>query len=148
MIEITNVDKFIEDWNEMAKDSDIDVIYIYTHGKPTTWIFEENSSTNAMSISGKNSSDEEITSFSSLESVSINGKMEIYSCNAGHLYTYNKYGKNVASVISDIVSGNIYAYDGNVSFGRLFHINNYEDRLSHKQTSYWKWNKEDKTKTK
>lgn len=69
--------------------------------------------------------------------------MNIYGCNSGNLSTYFRYDANIASELSKIVSGDVYAYDGNVGFGPTWtrpfsKYGEYEDRLSNIQKSYIK----------
>ena len=69
--------------------------------------------------------------------------MNIYGCNSGNLSTYFIAGSNIASELSKIVSGDVYAYDGNVAFGPTWtrpfsKYGEYEDRLSNIQKSYIK----------
>lgn len=69
--------------------------------------------------------------------------INIYGCNSGNLSQYINNKSNITSALSKIVSGDVYAYDGNVAFGptwsRPFRkYGKYEDRLSNIQKGYIK----------
>ncbi len=62
-------------------------------------------------------------------------------CNSGNLSEYVRNNANIASKLSKKVSGDVYAYDGNVAFGQTWSrpfkkYGKYEDRLSNIQKSY------------
>lgn len=44
--------------------------------------------------------------------------VNIYGCNSGNLSEYVRNNANIASKLSKKVSGDVYAYDGNVAFGQ------------------------------
>ena len=80
-----------------------------------------------------------ICDLKSKDIVSVN----IYGCNSGNLSQYINNKSNIASALSKIVGGDVYAYDGNVAFGptwsRSFRkYGKYEDRLSNIQKGYIK----------
>ena len=69
--------------------------------------------------------------------------VNIYGCNSGNLSEYVRNNANIASKLSKKVSGDVYAYDGNVAFGTTWSnpfkkYGKYEDRLSNIQTGYIK----------
>jgi hypothetical protein len=122
MVPVSSVVDFVNGWNGMGKVNgepvDINTIAIYSHGNQRCLILESGSSTNAISINGENSAGEEIRNINTLESKEIR-ELNLLSCNGGHLLTYYQEGENLGSVLSQkVVNGNVYAYDGNVSFGK------------------------------
>ena len=122
MLPISDVKSFENGWKGMGnvdgKLVDINYVMIYTHGNQRSMIFESGSSTNAMSVNGKNSSGGKIGNINFLQEKKIK-ELNLLSCNAGNLLTYYNEGENLASVLSKrVVNGNTYAYDGNVSFGK------------------------------
>ena len=146
MIPIVNANDFVDGWNHMGMTPDgianIEDVEIYTHSNETTFIFIDNTETEALSISGKNKSGKAIKGISDLSYKEIE-TLNIYGCNSGNLSTYFIAGSNIASGLSKIVSGDVYAYDGNVAFGPTWtrpfsKYGEYEDRLSNIQKSYIK----------
>ena len=146
MIPIANANDFVDGWNHMGMTPDgianIEDVEIYTHSNETTFIFIDNTETEALSISGKNKSGKAIKGISDLSYKEIE-TLNIYGCNSGNLSTYSIAGSNIASGLSKIVSGDVYAYDGNVAFGPTWtrpfsKYGEYEDRLSNIQKSYIK----------
>ena len=146
MIPIANANDFVDGWNHMGMTPDgianIEDVEIYTHSNETTFIFIDNTETEALSISGKNKSGKAIKGISDLSYKEIEN-LNIYGCNSGNLSTYFIAGSNIASELSKIVSGDVYAYDGNVAFGPTWtrpfsKYGEYEDRLSNIQKSYIK----------
>lgn len=146
MIPIANANDFVDGWNHMGMTPDgianIEDVEIYTHSNETTFIFIDNTETEALSISGKNKSGKAIKGISDLSYKEIE-TLNIYGCNSGNLSTYFIAGSNIASGLSKIVSGDVYAYDGNVAFGPTWtrpfsKYGEYEDRLSNIQKSYIK----------
>ena len=146
MIPIANANDFVDGWNHMGMTPDgianIEDVEIYTHSNETTFIFIDNTETEALSISGKNKSGKAIKGISDLSYKEIE-TLNIYGCNSGNLSTYFRYDANIASELSKIVSGDVYAYDGNVGFGPTWtrpfsKYGEYEDRLSNIQKSYIK----------
>ena len=123
MREVNTPDKFIYEWNimgydyEIGKSVDVNKVIIYSHGNDRTLILLDGSSTQALSIDGKNSSGGNIGNLSTLKYKNVN-ELIIMACNAGNIDPYNAGNKNVASVMSTLISGVTYAYDGNVSFGK------------------------------
>lgn len=122
MIPITSVESFEKGWNSMGtihgRDVDINYVVIYTHGKQNAMIFESGSTSNAVSINGRNSNGEQIGDINDLQEKEIKA-LHLLSCNAGNLLTYYDEGENLASAMSKkVINGNTYAYDGNVSFGK------------------------------
>ena len=144
MREVNSVDEFVYEWDIMGYDYDIgqsvsvNKVVIYAHGHENALIFEDGSSTNAISLTGKNRAGDDIANLWYLKKKNIND-LYILSCNAGHLSKYTK-GHNVASAFSCIVSGNVHAYDGNVAFGKGWwdaNVNgNYSSRLSNDQSAF------------
>ena len=63
MIPIANANDFVDGWNHMGMTPDgianIEDVEIYTHSNETTFIFIDNTETEALSISGKNKSGKE-----------------------------------------------------------------------------------------
>lgn len=57
MIPIANANDFVDGWNHMGMTPDgianIEDVEIYTHSNETTFIFIDNTETEALSISGK-----------------------------------------------------------------------------------------------
>lgn len=101
-----------------------------------------NSETEALSITGKNQAGNNIKGIADLASKEMD-VLNIYGCNSGNLSTYINDNSNIASELSKIVSGDVYAYDGNVAFGPtkwqpFKEYGEYEDRLSNRQDSYVK----------
>mgnify|MGYP002440481806 FL=1 len=146
MIPIANANDFVDGWNHLGMTPDgianIEDVEIYTHSNETTFIFIDNTETEALSISGKNKSGKAIKGISDLSYKEIE-TLNIYGCNSGNLSTYFRYDANIASELSKIVSGDVYAYDGNVGFGPTWtrpfsKYGEYEDRLSNIQKSYIK----------
>ena len=123
MFEVNNVDEFSRGWNGMGtvngRTVDINKVVIYVHGNERAMMFENGSSTNAMTINGKNRDGTKDTgNINDLQAKEINS-VSLLSCNGGNVLTYYNEGENLASVFSKkIINGNLYAYDGNVSFGR------------------------------
>ncbi len=123
MREVNDYDTFIYEWNMIGYDYDIaqsvnvNKIVIYCHGNDRTLILEDGSATKALSINGKNSAGYPIGNLSYLEYKYAN-ELYILACNTGNLDPYFAGNANVASIMSQKISGVVYAYDGNVSFGR------------------------------
>ena len=122
MKKIDTVRAFISAWNSIGLDGDensvsVNKVIIYTHSNDRTLILLDGSSTQALSIDGKNSDGKAIGNLSELKYKNIN-ELQLLSCNAGHLDPYYAGNSNVASVMSEKISGVTYAYDGNVAFGR------------------------------
>ena len=122
MKKIDTVRAFISAWNSIGLDGDensvsVNKVIIYTHSSDRTLILLDGSSTQALSIDGKNSDGKAIGNLSELKYKNIN-ELQLLSCNAGHLDPYYAGNSNVASVMSEKISGVTYAYDGNVAFGR------------------------------
>lgn len=118
---INSVDEFTKAWDSIGFDLNgnsvsVNKVIIYTHSNDRTLILLDGSSTQALSIDGKNSAGKEIGDLSKLTYKNIN-ELQLLSCNAGHLDPYFAGNSNVASVMSKRVSGVTYAYDGNVAFG-------------------------------
>ena len=146
MVPVASASDFVDGWNQMGNTSkgiaDIENVEIYTHSNATTFIFQDGSSTEALSISGYNKSKQKINGTSDLPYKDVD-VLNIYGCNAGNLSTYINDKKNIASEFSKLVSGDVYAYDGNVAFGPtewqpFKEYGEYEDRLSNRQDSYVK----------
>lgn len=70
MIPIANANDFVDGWNHMGMTPDgianIEDVEIYTHSNETTFIFIDNTETEALSISGKNKSGKAIKGISDL----------------------------------------------------------------------------------
>ena len=123
MVAINNVKEFTQAWNNIGivedKSVEVNNVVIYAHGNERAIMFENGSSTNAMTVNGRNrDGTKETGDINDLQAKSIK-KVSLLSCNGGNVLTYYNKGENIASVLSKkVVNGNVYAYDGNVSFGR------------------------------
>lgn len=146
MVPIESADDFVNGWNNMGITpdgiADIEDVEIYTHSNATTFIFVDGSETEALSVSGQNSDLQKIKGICDLKSKDI-VSVNIYGCNSGNLSQYINNKSKITSALSKIVSGDVYAYDGNVAFGptwsRPFRkYGKYEDRLSNIQKGYIK----------
>jgi len=143
---ITEVDRFISEWNDMPAYNEraISGIYVFTHGNDRALIFEDGSSTNAISINGRNRAGEAIHALTELNEVELHGVVSLFSCNAGHLETYASLPDgNLASALSLRITGNssVIGYDGNVGFGNFLTArglsDDYTPRLSNDQEGYY-----------
>jgi RHS repeat-associated protein len=119
---VVEADRFVSEWNKMAASEETNNgVYIFTHGSDRALIFENESSTNAMSFDGKNRAGENIRSVSELSEVSVKGSVNLFGCNTGNLTTYynkDSGGQNFASALSLRTGGSsVRAFDGNVGFG-------------------------------
>jgi len=120
----------------------VDTVVIITHGNWRNLILKEGTSTEALSIDGKNSKGDPIGDLRKLEHKSINN-FYLYSCNAGLVEDFylGKDKANVASVLASINDrGYVYAYDGNVGFGIPVIrdiTGNYSARLSYDQDRFY-----------
>ena len=125
---VTNASDFKDLWDQVDDEANQIVnVEVFTHGRPYCLIFREGSSTNALSYNGKNSAGDPTDGdvrdlvFKEIDNLYLN------SCNAGHLDFYNGYNKNdpwwiqgnLASEFSKKVEGNVYGFDGNVSYNFL-----------------------------
>ncbi len=147
MKEVNSSKEFVNAWNSIGKvngkDVSVNSVYIYSHGHDRGIIFENGSSTNAISIDGKNKAGGTVDGhINDLSLKKMNG-LYLMTCNGGHLISYTANGQNLASVISKKVSGGtVYAYDGNISFGTEIIPDKYRKsfaaRLSYKQDSFYK----------
>ena len=146
MVPIESADDFVNGWNNMGITpdgiADIEDVEIYTHSNATTFIFEEGTMTEALSINGYSSEGRKIKGVDDLQDKNVQ-VLNIYGCNSGNLSTYYKYNTNIALELSKIVNGDVYAYDGNVAFGPTWanpfkKYGKYEDRLSNIQKGYIK----------
>ena len=145
MIPVSSVEDFTDGWESMGKvngeEVDINNVEIYTHGNPTTLIFQEGSYTEAINISGKNSKGDKIPKVDDLTEKPIN-ELNIYACNAGNYLEYFHTGTNIAAEFSKKTQGGVtYAFDGNVAFGtpkwKFWEPSTgYEARLSTSQKSF------------
>ncbi|MDD6214127.1 MAG: RHS repeat-associated core domain-containing protein [Firmicutes bacterium] len=122
MKKIDTVKAFTSAWDSIGLDDSgntvsVNKVIIYTHSNDRTLILLDGSSTQALSIDGKNSAGKAIGNLSELKYKYIN-ELQLLSCNAGHLDPYYAGNSNVASVMSKRIAGVTYAYDGNVAFGR------------------------------
>jgi hypothetical protein len=121
---INSVATFKNSWNGMGtvagKKVKINTVVIYCHGNYRAIILQNGSSTNALSINGKNSAGKTIGDIRDLKRKKIID-VQLLTCNGGNLIIYFKQKKNLASVLSKKVQdGVVHAYDGNVSFGKPF----------------------------
>lgn len=126
---VTSAEDFNSLWNQIDENLNENVnVEVFTHGRPYCLIFREGSATNAISYNGKNSTgnstdgDVQKLQFKDIDRLYLN------SCNAGHLDFYHNQGKkvkdpnitwpsgNLASEFSKKISGDVYAFDGNVSY--------------------------------
>ncbi|KEZ91078.1 RHS repeat-associated core domain-containing protein [Lacrimispora celerecrescens] len=143
IMKINNVKSFADAWNGMKGDSDgIDQVFIYSHGNARALILEDGSSTNALSINGKNSAGNTIGDLSKLDQKTMN-QLNLMSCNAGNIdyFLHGPEGTNVASIMAGKnISGSTYAFDGNTAFGKNWFdaaiLGNYSSRLSNDQSSF------------
>ena len=137
---INDLDEFLAAW-DMIDENGAKYVIILSHSNERSLILLEGSSSQALSVDGKNRAGEEIGNLSTLAFKPIQ-YMELYSCNAGHVDVYNKAGSNVASVMSTRISGSVLAYDGNVGFGPsgvmslLNFGNDYTPRMSNSQDGF------------
>ena len=140
-------------WNNLGYDPegnyDVDDVYIFAHGNERTLILKHETQTEAFSIDGENRNGEEIGNIHDLKEKDVDN-LYLYTCNAGNINQlfYGeqiKNGKgNVASAFSEIISGKVFAYDGNVSFGTSGIIGiimteitgNFPHRLSNNQDGF------------
>ena len=133
LVQTDDVDIFMDEWNDMDPKTTTAVVISHCNGM--SLIFENNSSTNAMSATGKNRSGVNIPSISELTGPEI-AELYIYSCNAGHEEFLASEGTNVADAFRDLSNvDTVFAFDGSVGFGppALFRTT-YEPRLSHEQS--------------
>lgn len=146
MVPIESADDFVNGWNNMGITpdgiADIEDVEIYTHSNATTFIFVDGSETEALNFTGKSRKGNKIKRVADLSYKNID-VVNIYGCNSGNLSEYVRNNANIASKLSKKVSGDVYAYDGNVAFGTtwsnpLKKYGKYEDRLSNIQKGYIK----------
>ncbi|MDP4183287.1 MAG: RHS repeat-associated core domain-containing protein, partial [Bacillota bacterium] len=149
MVETNNVQAFENGWNGMGtvdgKKVSIEEVDIFSHGSERALILEDGSSTNALSIDGKNSKGDSIGDISKLNKQNID-KLYINSCNSGHLGVASTGADNLASTFKKTGTiKEVYAWDGSVGFGpggvQSLWSDNYAPRLSNKQESFYQINK-------
>ena len=120
MVPIESADDFVNGWNNMGITpdgiADIEDVEIYTHSNATTFIFVDGSETEALNFTGKSRKGNKIKRVADLSYKNID-VVNIYGCNSGNLSEYVRNNANIASKLSKKVSGDVYAYDGNVAFG-------------------------------
>ena len=135
-----DVTAFSDAWNHM--DPKTGAAVIISHSNGMSLIFEHDSSTNAISASGKNTAGNTIPSISNLKGPDI-GLLYLYACNAGHEELVKDRGTNVAQAFVDLPNiDTVYAYDGSVGFGipvirDLFPNDFLDPRLAEDQESYY-----------
>jgi RHS repeat-associated protein len=141
---INTITDFKKAWNEMGtekgKTVNINVVVIYSHGNERALILTDGTSTNALSIDGKNSHGGPIGNLNILKSKKIN-KLYLYSCDAGNLAAAKSKKGNIAQwFLNHNKIGTVYAYDGSVSFGPPYVadvIDDYPARLADNQESFY-----------
>ncbi|WIM40606.1 RHS repeat-associated core domain-containing protein [Paenibacillus sp. PK4536] len=145
MMESNTIEKFEDGWNNIGvvdgKQVEVNEVVIISHTRENVIIFQDGTSTNAMSISGKNSSGQKIGNFSQLESKKMTS-LTFLTCNAGHLATFSTGNDNLASYFlkNKVDGGIVYAYDGNVVFGSKWTrwaTNDLTSRLSSEQDTHY-----------
>ena len=119
---IDSVDDFIKAWGRIGVDDKgytvtVNKVIIYSHSNGKSLILLDGSDYDALSVDGKNSHKKKIGDLSNLYYKNIR-ELYLLGCNTGNLDLYWSEGSNVASVMSNRISGVTYAYDGNVSFGK------------------------------
>ena len=134
MVQTNTVGEFIDAWNNLPDQADS--IYIFSHGNGMSLIFENGK---GISATGFDRNDQRIHAIGELDRKQI-GSLYLMSCNSGHTDLFDAAGINAAAAFAEMGTiGNVYAYDGSVSFGtpiiRVF-SGNYSARLSNNQDSY------------
>ena len=115
MVCVTNATTFSNAWNSMDPKTAAAVIISHCNGM--SLIFEEGSSTNAISATGFGRKNNVLPSISSLEGPDVD-EVYLYACNAGHEELLEEKGTNVADAFRDLPNiDTVYAYDGSVGFG-------------------------------
>ena len=128
MKKVNTVQEFVNEWNLM--EGKIKKVYIFSHGNGMSLIFKNGE---GISASGKNLKGESITSISSLQQKTI-GSLYLMSCNSGHVDLFVETGNNAAAAFCRLGGiDDVYAFDGNMSFGIFF---GYAARLSFKQNGF------------
>jgi len=133
LVQTDNVDVFMREWDNM--DPKTTTAVVLSHSNGMSLIFEHDSSTNAISATGRNRKKEKIFSIKDLNGPEI-AELYIYACNAGHEELLASEGTNVADAFRDLVNvDTVYAFDGSVSFGPpcIFRTT-FEPRLSNAQS--------------
>ncbi len=129
---------FSDSWNHMDPKTGAAVIISHCNGM--SLIFEENSSTNAISATGKAMNDKTVLpAIRDLEGPEI-AALYLYTCNAAHEELLKYEGTNVADAFRDLDNvDTVYAYDGSAGFGvPLFNKHNLKPRLALDQSGYFK----------
>ena len=128
MKKVNTVQEFVNEWNLMQ--GKIKKVYIFSHGNGMSLIFKNGE---GISASGKNLKGESITSISSLQQKTI-GSLYLMSCNSGHVDLFVETDNNAAAAFCRLGGiDDVYAFDGNMSFGIFF---GYAARLSFKQNGF------------
>ncbi|MCE5189867.1 MAG: hypothetical protein LLF75_11910 [Eubacteriales bacterium] len=133
LVQTDDVDVFTREWDNM--DPKTTTAVVISHSNGMSLIFEDDSSTNAISATGRNRQNEKIASIRYLSGPEI-AELYIYACNAGHEELLASEGTNVADAFRDLSNvDTVYAFDGSVSFGPscLFRTT-FEPRLSNAQS--------------
>ena len=115
MVPANTRSEFEDAWSNMG--GNIDTVKILYHSSERSLIIEHNSSTEALSIDGKNLNGVYICDITKLTPQNIN-TVEIISCNGGNISAAQSQEGNVAQAFLKIEGvEKVIAYDGNVAFG-------------------------------
>ena len=144
LINTNNVEGFTNAWNGMGtingEKVNINKVIIYSHGNERSIIFEDGSSTNAISVDGKNRGGDNIGNITDLQQKTIN-TLILNSCDAGNIVAAESRWGNVAQVFKrNNEIGKVIAWDGSISFGNPFTswiTGDYTSRLSRDQSSFY-----------
>ena len=90
-------------------------VYMMFHSDGKSLIFEENSSTEAASVSGLNKAKDPIGNLATLEHKAID-TLYLYACNSGNIDIAKK-GNGIAELMSTIIGGSVIGVDGELAYG-------------------------------
>ena len=103
MIGVNSSEDFINSWNAM--EYNVKDVYLYLHGGTGALYFKGNSIT----YNGK-------CSFSQMQKKHVEGKVNLFSCDGGHM----KKGKSVATTLAKLTGTKVLANSGHVSYMNVF----------------------------
>lgn len=116
------------------------------HSNGYSLIFEENSSTEAYSTTGKNFNDDDIGNLATLDHKAID-TLYLYACNSGNIHIAES-EDGIGEVLSEVTGGSVIGVDGELAYGApSFFVpdkyNGFFPRLSQNQDGFYKLSGED-----
>ena len=112
-------------------------VYMMFHSNGYSLIFEENSSTEAYSTTGKNFNDDDIGNLATLDHKAID-TLYLYACNSGNIHIAES-EDGIGEVLSEVTGGSVIGVDGELSYGCPLisdEFNRYFPRLSKEQEGF------------